>query len=220
MSPTATVALLWIGFAGTHLLLSSLPVRGRLVGWIGERPFQGLYSLVAFAFFVPLIRVFFAHKHAGDWLWGVPRTPAVVWAIDVGMAVAFVLLVAALVRPSPAGVVPGDPTPHGVYRLTRHPSMMAFVLFGLLHLVLNSSSTDVAFFGGFVLFPLVGARHQDHRKLALGTPGFATFHARTPFFPFFGGEPLRGLRELAPGVIAGGLGLAVIVRWLHRYWTG
>src|SRR5437016_1585989 len=73
VSPTALVVLLWLGFAGTHLVLSSLPVRQRIVARLGEGPFRGLYSLVAFAFFVPLVRTFFAHKHAGRWLWLVER---------------------------------------------------------------------------------------------------------------------------------------------------
>ncbi len=220
MSATATVALLWLGFAGSHLVLSSLPVRRPFVAAVGAQAFQGLYSLVALGFFVPLVWFYFRHKHAGDWLWGVSRTTPVVWAIDAGMAVAFVLLVAALVRPSPAAVVPGDPTPRGVYRLTRHPLLMAFVLFGLLHLVVNSSTADVAFFGGFVVFALVGAWHQDRRKLALGTPGFARFYAETPFLPLPRSGALQGLVETPPAVFAAGLVLTVLVRQLHRYWTG
>src|SRR5439155_15777635 len=47
VSPTAQIVLLWLGFAGTHLVFSSLPVRQRIVARVGEGPFQGLYSLVA-----------------------------------------------------------------------------------------------------------------------------------------------------------------------------
>ena len=79
MSPAATVALLWLGFAGTHIGLSSVSVRRALVDRLGERPFQGVYTLVAFAFFVPLVWTFFAHKHAGRWLWLVERGPALRW---------------------------------------------------------------------------------------------------------------------------------------------
>ncbi len=220
MEPAATIALLWLGFAGTHMALSSVPVRRRLVARLGEPAFRGLYSLVAFAFFIPLVWTFFAHKHSGRWLWIVDRGPALRWAMSVGMAVGFVLLVASLVRPSPAAVVPGDARPHGVYRLTRHPLLMAIALFGTLHLVPNGSLADVAFFGGFVLFSLVGAWHQDRRKLALGVPGFGAFHAATPFVPFTGRETLRGLREMSPAVIGAGLLAAAIVRWFHPAWFG
>src|SRR5438128_4010661 len=220
VSPTALVVLLWLGFAGTHLVLSSLPVRQRIVARLGEGPFRGLYSLVAFAFFVPLVRTFFAHKHAGRWLWLVERGTGLRWAIYAGMGLAFVMLVASLVRPSPAGVVPGDPTPRGVYRITRHPLVMSIALFGALHLLPNGSTTDVAFFGGFVAFALAGAWHQDRRKLALGVPGFRAFYEATPFLPFTGRDTLRGLRELSPVVVVAGIAATAVVRYYHAAWFG
>jgi hypothetical protein len=39
----------------------------------------------------------------------------------VGMGAAFALLVAGLVRPSPASVVPGAAEVRGIYHVTRHP---------------------------------------------------------------------------------------------------
>ena len=114
--------------------------------------------------------MYFAHKHEGPWLWVLPRTTFLVWCTYLGMALAFVLAVAAFVRPSPASVIPGDPTPRGIYRITRHPLLMALALFGLVHLPLNGSSADVAFFGGFAVFSPLGAWHQDRRKLAMNTP--------------------------------------------------
>jgi uncharacterized membrane protein len=220
MSPAARIALLWAGFTLTHVGLSSLPVRARLAARLGERAFQGVYSLVALAFFVPLVATFFAHKHDGRWLWVFTRGPALDWTLYVGMAIAFVLVVASLIRPSPAGVVPGDPTPRGVYRITRHPLVMGIALFGALHVLPNGTTGDVAFFGGFVVFGLIGAWHQDRRKLALGVPGFAAFHAATPFLPFTGRETLRGLRELSPAVVGAGIVLTAAVRWFHPSWFG
>ncbi|HLK12931.1 MAG TPA: NnrU family protein [Candidatus Binatia bacterium] len=220
MAPAAEIALLWAGFAATHMGLSSLPVRRRLVGALGEWPFRGLYSLVALAFFVPLVRVYFAHKHAGPWLWDLPRGPALRAVVYAGMGLAFVLAVASQLRPSPAAVVPGDPTPRGVYRITRHPLLMGLAVFGLVHLLPNGSLADVAFFGGFVAFSLVGAWHQDARKLALDVPGFPAFVAETPFLPFTGRETGRGLRELSLLALLLGLAAAVTVRWFHTRWFG
>src|SRR3989442_6152071 len=160
MSPTLTLVLLWLGFAGSHLVLSSLPVRRVMVARIGEGPFRGLYSLLAFAFFIPLVWTYFTHKHAGPWLWMLPRTTALLWTVYIGMGLAFVLAVAGLMRPSPAAIVPGDPTPSGVYRITRHPGMMGTALFGLAHLLPNGSTADVALFSGLVLFPLIACVHQ------------------------------------------------------------
>lgn len=220
MSPTVRISLLWIGFAGTHLGLSSLAVRQAVIGRIGERAFQGLYSLVALAFFIPLVTTYFGNKHAGAWLWSLPRGGALHGVMYLGMSLAFILLVASLVRPSPALVVPGDPAPAGVYRITRHPMFMAFAIFALMHLLPNGSTADVAFFGGFVIFSVVGAWHQDRRKLALGAPGFRHFHESTPFIPFSGADTVRGLRELPPLVIGLGLAATIVVRHFHASWFG
>lgn len=220
MTPAVSIVLLWIGFAGSHLLLSHLPIRDRLVARLGARPFQGLYSLVALVFFVPLVRVYFQHVHEGPALWTLPHGPALTWIVQIGMGVAFVLLVAGFTKPSPASITPGAATVRGAFRITRHPVVMSFGLFGLLHLLANGATTDVAFFAGFPLFAVVGCWHQDRRKIAQGQPGYAEFVAATPFLPFSGGEFLRAVREIGVVPIAAGIVLAVIVRWGHGLWGG
>jgi uncharacterized membrane protein len=120
------------------------------------------------------------------------------------------------VRPSPASVVPGDTAVRGIYHVTRHPLLMSFALYGLLHLcVVALHATELAFFAGFPLFVWIGARHQDQRKLAGGDPAFARFHEATPFVPF--SRPagvLAALRE-QPVPIAAGIALTAVVRWFH-----
>jgi len=145
----------------------------------------------------------------------VPATGALRAFLYAGLLFAFVLIAASLLRPSPAALVPGDVRPAGVYLLTRHPMMTGFALVGALHLVSNAAASDVAFFGGLALFPLVGAWHQDQRKLAAGDPAFLAFHAATPFLLFTGRETLRGLRELPPAAIALGVALGLGARWVH-----
>jgi uncharacterized membrane protein len=136
------------------------------------------------------------------------------------MAVAFILLAASFVQPSPASVVPGKPIPHGALRITRHPLLMSILIFGLVHLVGNGSTTDVVFFGGFVAFTAVGAWHQDRRKLAEGAPGYREFCEEAPFLPFTGPRTAAGIGELSPLVIAAGIGLTVVVRYFHASWFG
>jgi uncharacterized membrane protein len=215
VSAAAEVLLLWVAFAATHIGLSSLGLRPRLVRLIGERPFQGVYSLVALALFIPLVAVYFSNVHAGPWLLPFARGLVLRWITYLVMGLAFVLLVASLVRPSPAGVVPGESVPRGIYRITRHPMLFAFVLFGLSHALQNGTATDLAFFGGFVWFSLLGAWHQDRRKLATAGPGFRAFHEATPFLPFTGRETLLGVRELSPWIVALGIALTLGIRWFH-----
>jgi len=219
MSPTLEIVLWWLAFAGSHLVLSSSPIRGRLVGSIGERAFQGLYSLVVLALFIPLVRAYFVHKHDGALLWSIPPGPLVHAVFYFGVAVAFVLVVGSQVTPSPANLVPGEPTARGVLRITRHPFVMGTALWAVVHLVANGTSTAVAFFGGFVAFGLVGAWHQDARKIAAAVPGYREFCASTPFLPFAGRGTLRGLREAAPAAVIG-VATTVAVRYFHAAWFG
>lgn len=220
MSPSAWIVLLWLGFAGSHLLMSHLPVRHALVARLGAQPFQGVYSLVALAFFVPMAWTYFSHLHEGGWLWVLPRSTLLVWAVQAGLVVAVTLLVVGVVRPSPASFTPGPAEPVGAFRITRHPVVMGLGMIGALHLVLNASATDVAFFAGFPLFALVGCWHQDRRKLAEGTPGYAKFVEQTAFVPFARGGGLRAVREIPPLVLALGVGVALVLRFAHGLWRG
>jgi uncharacterized membrane protein len=209
----------WFLFGGSHMVLSSWSVRQPLVARLGEGGFRGLYSAVAFACFIPLVWTYFVSKHAGPLLWALPDSLALRWCVYAAMGVAFTLLAASFVRPSPAAVVPGPSTPRGASRITRHPLLMSLAIFGLAHLLLNANATDVAFFGGFVLFSPLGAWHQDQRKVATGVAGYREFRDSTPFLPFTGAETLQGIRELGP-VIAAGVVLTMIVRYFHHSWFG
>ena len=117
---------------------------------------------------------------------------------------------------SACSVVPGATEVRGIFHVTRHPVLMSFALYGLLHLcVVAVNATELSFFAGFPLFVVVGARHQDQRQLATGNPEFKRFYEATPFLPF--SRPsgvLAALRE-QPIPIAIGVALTVVVRWFH-----
>ena len=98
MDVALEIALLWAAFTASHVGLSSLRVRPRLVGAIGELAFLGLYSVVALAIFVPLMWLYFTHKHEGPALWMLPRGPLLSWTLYLAMVVALVLLVASFVN--------------------------------------------------------------------------------------------------------------------------
>lgn len=210
------IAALWLVFGGSHMLLSSLRLRPRLVAALGERGFQGMYSLVALAIFVPLVWIYFANKHAGPHLFYLGGLPGMRYVVYALMGTAFALLVAGLARPSPASVAPGRPEPAGALRVTRHPVLMAIGLFGLAHLLAASVNlAELVFFAGFPIFAVVGSRHQDVRKLASGDEGFRRFHQATVFLPFSApGSLPSALREDAIP-IAIGIAAAFVVRYFH-----
>lgn len=214
MQATGWLVLLWLAFAATHMGMSSLRYRPRLVAALGERGFQGVYSLIALAIFVPLVGVYFAHKHQGLQLWYLGGVTGLRHAMYLGMAVAFVLLAGGLARPSPTSMLAGRAEMRGVLRMTRHPVFMALGLYGLLHLLVASvSTTELAFFGGFPVFALLGSRHQDLRKLAAGSEEFRRFYAATSLLP----DPRGLLGALRDDPLPAAIGAAItlLLRGFH-----
>jgi len=216
MSIATEISLLWTAFTATHLGLASVRVEPRLRAKLGDAAFLGLYSLVALAIFVPLMRLYFANRHAGEWLWSIEvGTPlrATLYAL---MTLGVVMTIGSILRPSPAALTPGASSEVvGLYRITRHPMVMGLALLFALHLVPNASSADAAFFGGFVAFSLAGAWHQDARKLHAPPQGFREFHANTAFIPFSRAGWLQGLREIPALVWLLGAAASALARWFH-----
>ncbi len=184
MHAVAEIAL-WTGlFVGMHFVLSSAPVRGWLVGLAGVQPFRGIYSLAAIGTFIPMVVAFGHNKHAGPMLWylrGEPAVRALTWVL---MFAALILIVAGLINPNPAAIgAPSRNRPTGILKLTRHPSFVAFALFGFGHILMNGWTGDVVFFGGFAVLGILGGMHQDQRKLRELGAAYREFLAATSFFP-------------------------------------
>lgn len=186
MDPVGSI-LLWAAlFIGSHIVISSSALRPRLTAAIGEQPYRGLYSIVSFATLIPLIIVFAHHKHAGPMLWYLRAIAPLRWLVWLSMLAAFVLLVSGLVTPSPAAI--GAPagsvaSPHGLLKITRHPSFVAFALFGFAHMLMNGWVGDLIFFGTFPVLGIIGGKHQDARKLGELGESYRKFMQETSFFP-------------------------------------
>ncbi len=221
MNTEFTIGALWLLFAATHLGLSSLRLRPHLIRALGERPFQGVYSLIAAVLLTAVFWVYLTHRHQGPLLWAIPLGTTGLWATYVLQGVAWTLVAAGALQPSPVLTAAfTDSSPErievrGVQRITRHAVFMGISLFSALHLLGNGFLTDVVFWAGIPIFGLVGCWHQDRRKLATEGEAFRAWHAATPFLPFTGRETLRGLREIPPLAVGIGVGLAVVFRLLH-----
>ena len=220
MDAALGIAALWVAFAATHMGLSSQWLRPKLVGALGNLRFLGLYSLVALLLFVPLVSLYFANQHAGPHLWYLGPGLLVRAVVYAGMALALSLVIGGLVQPSPASLTPGRVEVRGMMRITRHPLFMGFGVFGLVHLIgARVNASELAFFGGFPLFTVVGSWHQDRRKRAsLGEP-YARFCAHTSLLPFGRGGWVTAVSESYLPV-ALGVGLAVLLRTFHPQWFG
>jgi len=224
MDPVFGIAFWGTLFIVTHLVLSSQAVRPRLIGTLGDQPFRGVYSIVAFATLVPLIVTFAYHKHAGPMLWylrdiGVVRALAVVM-----MMAALIFFAGAFVSPNPGGIgAPADSRVRGILKLTRHPSFIAFILFGLAHMLMNGWLGDLFFFGTFVVIGVIGGIHQDQRKLRDLGDQYRRFAAETSFFPgvaLAAGRQRWNMADMPWAAIGIGAALVVVLIVVHPYLFG
>lgn len=185
MDPVASIGFWAALFLITHLGISSSAVRPRLVAAVGEQPYRGVYSLISFATFIPLVVVFAYHKHAGAMLWNLRDVAPVRWLAWLMMLASLILVVAGFANPSPAGIAGASagPTARGVLKITRHPGFTAFTLFGLAHILMNGSTGDLLFFGTFPAVGILGGLHQDQRKIGQMGDVYRKFLAATSFFP-------------------------------------
>ena len=178
MTPTAMLALATAAFVVTHFV-SSTPLRPALVARIGERPYQGLYVVVAF---ITLGWMGWAFAQA-------PREalfPGLREAPYILMPFAFVLLACGFGRnPTIVGaekLLKSEEPARGMIRVTRHPIMWAFMLWAVAHILARGDVKSLIFFGGLLVVAALGTVFMDLRKKA--NPDFARFEAVTSNLPF------------------------------------
>ena len=221
MSASFWIVFCWSAFAGAHIVLSSHPVRARLIARLGDKTFRGLYSLIAFATLIALVWVYLGNRHAGGLVWNLAAAPGVRPLAMLLAVLGTAMIVAGVLQPSPvlAGVKQAGGA-RGLTRITRHPLFMGISLWALSHLLLNGFLTDVLFFGGLLAFSLAGAAHQDARKRTIEGERLGQFYAESSFWPF--GAVIAGRnrviwRELPWVALAIGAGAAVGIYVLHPW---
>jgi uncharacterized membrane protein len=220
MDATVWIAFWAVSFLASHLIISSSVVRPRLISAVGEQPYRGLYSLVAFATLGPLIYEFARNKHAGRLLWYLRDDAPVRWLTWFLMLAALILFVGAFINPNPGGMAaPANRSePRGMLKITRHPSFIAFGLFGIAHVLMNGSAGDVIFFGTFPALGIIGAMHQDQRKLRDLGESYREFMAKTSITPFaalISGRVKWASGDMPWASIGAGVVLTVAIVALH-----
>lgn len=209
-------ALLIMGFLLQHFIMSATPVRRAIAARIGDKGFLGLYSLLSLILLGGAIWVY--RGLAVQPLWVAPG-----WAWPVSallMLIASILFVGSFGRANAAlpGAKVASQPPVGVLAITRHPMLWSFAIWAGVHGWLSGSAPTVLLTIGIGVLALLGAAHQDQRKLSeIGEP-WRQYVAHTSYWPF--GAQLRGRRPwaaawpgLAPLLI--GLFFWLLLTFLH-----
>ena len=207
MTPQAGLFLSALALVGTHFLLSH-PLRAPLVRAMGEGPFRGLYSLVAFA---TLGAAIYFYRAIGDepQLWSAGEG---LWLLaSLLMWLGSILFVGSFVG-NPA--LPGAPgprgSPKGALAITRHPMMWGFALWAITHLITVGTAKAMVFDSAILFMALAGAAAQDSKKGRLMGDSWHEWTAQTAFVPF-----TRGLANPGAVALVGGTILFFVATWLH-----
>lgn len=207
-----------IAFVGTHFLLSH-PLRAPIVGRIGAGPFLGLYSLVAA---VTLLWMVFAYRAAPPQSTAWEAGEAGWMVATIVMWLASVLLVGSLIgnpaMPDPTGAKRPPTEARGVYAITRHPMMWAFMLWSLVHILIWPTPANSIVAGAVLVLALFGSLAQDRKKQVLMGADWAGWEARTSWVPFAalaGGRARWSHAVPGIGVLLGGTALWLAASWAH-----
>lgn len=208
MTPQAGLFLSAIAFVGLHFLLSH-PLRGSLVGKLGEKAFQGLYSVLAlltFGLMIYFYRVIGRQPQVwdlGEWVW--PVGALLMWLGSILFVGSF------LGNPAlPGARLERGRAPQGVFAITRHPMMWGFAIWAAVHFAVMGTGKAVVFDGAIFFLAVAGSIGQDAKKRKLMGERFHEWTAQTAFIPFGRGIAWPGMTAFLGGTL-----LFLLATWLH-----
>jgi uncharacterized membrane protein len=186
-------AALWLFL---HLGMSGTRLRDAAVGALGEARFMIGFSAASFAAIFLLV---FAWNNAETtFLWAAPAWLR--WILAALMLPAFMLFMASHKRnPTAVGNKGLGEEPRGIQRVTRHPMLWSFALWGLVHTIANGDTASLVFFGSFALTALAGMPSIDAKLARRHGAAWAGFAAKTSILPF--GAIASGRNRFVPSEI-------------------
>lgn len=211
-------------FVGTHLGISSTPLRGWLIARIGQGPYLGVYSLIA-AVTLGLLILAYSNAPPAEFVW--TPTPALRWLALLVMPVAMIFLLGGFLAPNPTAVgmegkLASVGQGRGLLRITRHPFQWAVVLWAIVHVLANGDLRGIVLFASVGALSFLGTFLMDRKKAAtLGDQWqqFAAVTSNVPFAAILTGRNRLVLSEIAAPVVVGLAGYAVVL-WAHRWIAG
>lgn len=166
----------------THLGVAGTRLRPLLAERIGEGGFMATYSVISLASFIVMVSAF---RHAPLIPIWAPNA-ATAWLAVALMLPASMLFVASVAgrNPTAAGQALPQDGPRGITRITRHPMLVSFALWGLVHLLANGDAASLVFFGGIAATALLGMPSIDAKLERRDPTGWAVLSRQTSIVPF------------------------------------
>lgn len=213
--------LLLLAFVLSHIGMTTPPVRDKLVARLGERGFQGVYSLVSLLLLGGAI-----HVYGRLGVYPVWAAPGWAWILCSALMLGASILFVGSLTPANralAGVPATNRPASGVLRLTRHPMMWAFAIWAVVHAWLSGNLPTILLALAIGALALLGAAHQDAKKARLLGESWQRYQDSTSYWPlgaqFAGKQPWSALW---PGLVpvAGGVLIWALVTFVHPMLMG
>lgn len=181
-------AALWVF---VHVGISGTSLRDAVVARLGEGRFMLAFSIASV---VSITLLVLAWQNAETtFLWSAPAWLR--WILAALMLPAFVLFMASHKRnPTAVGNKGLGEEPRGIQRVTRHPMLMSFAIWGLVHVIGNGDAAALVFFGAFLVTAVAGMPSIDAKLARRHGQAWAGFAAKTSILPF--GAILAGRNRL------------------------
>jgi uncharacterized membrane protein len=213
VTPQTGLFLSAVAFVGLHFLLSH-PLREPLVGRLGEKAFQGLYSVLSLLTFGLMIYFYRAIGrepqvwNLGEWVW--PVGALLMWLGSILFVGSF------LGNPAlPGARLERGMTPQGVFAITRHPMMWGFATWAAVHFAVMGTGKALVFDGAIFFLAVVGSIGQDAKKRKIMGERFHEWAAQTAFLPFGRGVAWPGMTAVLGGTL-----LFLLATRLHPFPIG
>ena len=176
-------------FLGIHSISIVAPRwRDAQVGRMGEGKWKGLYSLTSIVSFVAMLYGYGMTRHA----------PIMVYMPPMGLRHLALLLMAPVFPLLIAAYLPGR-----IRHATRHPMLLAVILWAASHLSANGTLGDILLFGGFLVWAVADLISVSRRARVRPVPS----------------APALAINDVI--VVVAGLGLyAFMLLWGHAHMVG
>ena len=142
-----------IGFLLVHLGVSGTPLRGLLIGLMGDKAYLGVYSVLSLATFGVMITGYGQVEHI-DFVW--MPDPMFYKITKVLVLIAFLFVVMGAFTKNPTAVMNEQALEAeiaGMLKITRHPIQWGILTFSVAHIISNGDVASLIFFGTLIPGP-------------------------------------------------------------------
>lgn len=192
-----------------HILPGLL--RRHIVSVIGNTAYVIVFSVISTGLLIWVVAAELNADYIALW----PYDPRAHWVPVIAMIPVCMLWVAAVRQPCPLSIGRSrgfDPQNPGINRLTRHPLLLGFAIWGTAHLFPNGHLAALIFFGGSAVFAIAGFwRMETMRRSRMDAEQYRLILERTRRFDITGlWHGAFGWRD-----VIGGLILYGVILYLH-----